>query len=268
MAFPAPSGVITLLTDFGLADPFVGQMKGVILTRCPNARVVDLSHGIAPGDVAAGSFWLERSWSCFAKGTVHVAVVDPGVGTARAALAVWAHHHWFVGPDNGLLAAVLATAHDPQVRRIEPLRLGMVPASRTFHGRDLFAPVAAALAAGRVGFPALGPQVEQWVPSLLPAPELRADGAVGVVVTVDHFGNLITNLGADILQRVSHPMVRIGSHTVPLVGTFHEAPPGALLALPGSMGVLEIARRDGSAHQLLGLGRGTPVTLVGAEGRR
>src|SRR5436190_5068192 len=106
MSFPPPSGVITLLTDFGVQDPFVGQMKGVILGRFREARVVDLSHGIEPGDVREGGFWLERSWSWFPKGTVHVAVVDPGVGTARAALAACAHHHWFVGPDNGLLAPV------------------------------------------------------------------------------------------------------------------------------------------------------------------
>ncbi len=195
-----PSGVITLTTDFGHKDPFVGVMKGQVLRRFPAARLVDLTHEILVHWPAEAGFWLGRSFGYFPPGTVHVAVVDPGVGSSRDIAVVEAEGQLFLAPDNGLLAGVLERLEAaPILRRLDDgvLRdLGIHRPSATFHGRDIFAPVAAELAAGRLRPEALGPVVPELVPGWLDEPVLAGGQLSGAVVTVDHFGNLLTNLDA------------------------------------------------------------------------
>jgi S-adenosyl-L-methionine hydrolase (adenosine-forming) len=259
-----PSGVITLLTDFGLADPFAGVLHGVILSRFPAAKVIDLCHGIAPQSVAEGAFWLERSFGWFPPGSVHVAVVDPGVGSARRVLALTARGHYFVAPDNGLLAASVLDSPDARVYGVDLDRVGLRPRSATFHGRDVFAPLAADLASGSVDLAALGDPVEPQ-PCVLGAPVNDGERVTGTVITIDRFGNLITNLDGGLLEKSRAHYVLIGASAVRIVRTYADARPGELVALINAFDVIEIALRDGSARHHLGLGRDTPVhvPLVG-----
>lgn len=250
---PRPSGIVCLLTDYGTADPYVGIVRGMVLRQNPKATLVDLGHEVPPQDVDAGAFWLHGAVGRFPSGTVFVAVVDPGVGTARRLLAVAAHECFWLAPDNGLLSHVLATDPSAEVRAIDLAHLNLRPNSRTFHGRDVFAPVAGWLSGGRYGFTALGERIADPVrlPELLAGP-LR-------VVHVDGFGNLITNVSGAGLGGATH--VHVGGRDVPVRGTYAEASAGALLALVGSYGLLEVAANRGSAARTLGVGRGAPVEL-------
>jgi hypothetical protein len=263
-----PSGIVTLLTDFGLHDPFVGVMKAVVLSRFPHARIVDVCHDVAPYAVAEGAFWLERSYGWFPAGTVHVAVVDPGVGSERLALAVRAGGHVFVGPDNGLLRAAIARAGAPESRAIDLDRLGLPAPSATFHGRDVFAPVAAELAAARLPFDAVGPIVELRVPSALPLVSIGPDELRGSVATVDRFGNLVTDVDAELLARFAAPIALVASRRVPFVRVYADVAPGALAAVIGSFGTVEIACNRGSAAAELGVGRGAEVRVSAAPAAR
>lgn len=256
----APPGIITLLTDFGLSDPFVGIMKGVILSRFPAARVIDLCHGIAPQSVAEAAFWLERSYAWFPPGTVHVAVVDPGVGSARRLLALEACGHTFLAPDNGLLAARCLESADARLHDIDLKRLGIDPPSATFHGRDVFAPIAAQLASGTLAVSALG-EPTTALPCVLESPSIDGDSMTGTVITVDRFGNLITNLDRSLIEVTRPRHVVLGARSIPLGRTYADARPGELLALINAFDVIEIALRDGNAEKHLGMGRGTPVSL-------
>ncbi len=256
-----PSGVITLLSDFGTKDPFVGVMKGVVLERFPSARLVDLTHDIAPQDVLAGAFWVNAAYRHFPAGTVHLAVVDPGVGSERAPMALEADSHWFVGPDNGLFELLRQRAVPSRARRLAAEKIGVRAPSRTFHGRDWFAPAAALLASGRVRFDDLGPAHEPSGALALPAVAERAGALEGTVLVVDRFGNLITNLEPRALP--SDCQVVIGNERVACAGTYADISPGALVAYIGSFGQLEIAVRDGSAAGRLGAGPGTKVVLEG-----
>ena len=260
----APCGLVTLLTDFGLADPFVGVMKGVLFSVDPDVRVIDLTHGVGHGAVAEGAFWLELSYRYFPHGSVHCAVVDPGVGTARAAVVVAAERHFFVGPDNGLLAEVTLHAPHVEVRRIEPERHGLLGASNTFHGRDVFAVLAGRLAADQLAFADVGPLAQLQVPSPIPGVVSEADGFVGNVLTVDHFGNLLTSLRAsEVLPATDAPFrLQIAGQTLRSVRTFADAAPGELVALVGSFGTIEVAVRDASAAQRLSPVPGASVKLL------
>jgi S-adenosylmethionine hydrolase len=251
------TGLVTLLTDFGLDDPFVGIMKGVMLREAPGLTLVDLTHGIPAQDVEAAAFTLAHSFGWFAPGAVHLCVVDPGVGSERAAVALQARGHTFVGPDNGLFSAVQDLEPNAAARRIDPAELGLTLASRTFHGRDLFAPVAAWLASGRRRFEELG-SVHELSRRPRPRPEQSPAGASGRVVLVDHFGNLITDLPGSWLEAGAF-RVEIGKYVVRLVGTYSEAKLGECVALVSSFGTLEIAQRDGNAAETLGFGRGEVV---------
>jgi S-adenosylmethionine hydrolase len=241
--------IITLLTDFGLADSYVAEVKGVLLSRAPSAVLVDITHHVPPGDVRAGQYLLARAWHRFPAGTVHLAVVDPGVGTARRALAAEAAGHRFVAPDNGLLSFLQ-----------RPRFVGLpvpVDAAPTFHGRDVFAPAAAALASGRrledLGSPITDPYI-----SPLPSPRHDGTALMGEVVYLDHFGTLVSNIsGGDV-----EPGVRIrvaGTDVGALRRTFGDVERGALVAFVGSGGTVEVAVRDGSAARLLGVGVGAEV---------
>jgi S-adenosyl-L-methionine hydrolase (adenosine-forming) len=252
-----PSGIVSLLTDFGTKDPFVGVMKAVMLARHPRLSIVDLAHGVGAQDVAEGAFWLERCFRWFPAETVHLAVVDPGVGSARAAVAVSARGHLFVGPDNGLLALVAA---DGEVRTLDLAALGVGAPGATFHGRDVFAPAAAELAAGKP-FAEIGPATRLAVAAPLAPPELAPPELRGAVVSIDRFGNAITNIGAELLPPGA--MVRVGAAALPIVRTYSDLDPGQLGALVGSFDTLELAIRDGDAASALGLRRGSPVVLIG-----
>lgn len=248
-----PAGIVTLLSDFGTDDPYVGVMKGAVLRVHPKVVLVDLGHAVPPQDIVAGAFWLAAAIDAFPPGTVHVAVVDPGVGTGRRLLVAFASQCWWLAPDNGLLARVLAVDPAADVREIDVERLQLTPRSSTFHGRDILAPVAGWLASGRYGFTALGPRITDPV---------VGEGHSGEpqVVHVDGYGNLITNVVAATMIHARG--VRIGGLVVPLHRTYADVPSGHLLALVGSYGLLEVAQNGGSAARTLGLARGAPIELV------
>ncbi|MGH8287099.1 MAG: SAM hydrolase/SAM-dependent halogenase family protein [Steroidobacteraceae bacterium] len=258
------SGVVTVTTDFGHQGPFVGVMKGVMLTRFAEARIVDLTHEIVVHWPAEAGFWLARSFQYFPRGTVHVAVVDPGVGTARDIVAVVAQGHALLAPDNGLLAPVVSAHPDARIIRLAVdrlARLGVQRPSATFHGRDIFAPVAAELAAGRLQPEELGEPTDSLVPAWVEEPTVDPEGVSGMVITIDHFGNLITNIDASLLERFREPHVYAGGHALRLLRTYGDVRPGDYLALVNSFHVLEIARAEQSAAEGLGLSRGAPVVV-------
>jgi S-adenosylmethionine hydrolase len=253
--------IVTLTTDFGTADGYVGAMKGVILARAPGTTVVDITHEVPPQDVAAAAFALRQAARCFPPGTIHVVVVDPGVGGKRREVIVEDGGHRFVGPDNGVFALAAPTARTgwhivaPAFRRD--------PAAPTFHGRDVFAPAAARLAAGAPPSEA-GPEVT-LEGSLAPRPLLLSNSGrqvTGHVVHVDRFGNLVTDIPLDALPEQS-AAVRIGSVEVaPIRTTYTDVRKGEVVAYVGSSGTLEIAVREGSAFEHLDVGRGAPVLVV------
>ncbi len=245
--------IITLLTDFGTVDSYVGEVKGVLLSRAPGATLVDITHNVAPGDLAAAAYVLNRTWHRFPEGTVHLAVVDPGVGTARAAIAFSTRGHFFVGPDNGLWSGVM---HGGPVEAVL-LQPGPL-AAPTFHGRDLFAPAAARLAQGEP-LALLGPAysaMPRRVSGALPRHEGKT--VVGEVIYVDRYGNLVTNFTPEVVP--AYAVLEAESLEIgPVRGTFSDVPTGQLLAYIGSGGQIEIAVRDGSAARRLGLGVGGRV---------
>lgn len=266
MSVSQPSGVITITTDFGHQGPFVGVMKGRILGRFPAAKLIDLTHEIVVHWPAEAGFWLVRAFEYFPVGTVHVAVVDPGVGTSRDIVIVSAAKHLFVAPDNGLLTPLVARHPQADIVRLRPqglARVGVQHASATFHGRDIFAPVAAELAAGRCSPADLGEAADatSLVPSWVDEPSVEHASVSGVIITIDHFGNLISNIDRSLIERFRLPLVHAGNHSFPLLRTYGDARPGEYLALINSFGVVEIARSEQSAAEGLGLSRGAPITI-------
>jgi S-adenosylmethionine hydrolase len=259
-----PSGVITITTDFGHQGPFVGVMKGRVLGRFPEARIIDLTHEILVHWPAEAGFWLARSFEYFPPGTVHIAVVDPGVGTSRDIVAVGAGGHVFLAPDNGLLAPVADRDPKAVVIRFSAAKLALLGIERpsaTFHGRDIFAPVAAELASGRRSIEDLGEPAGALVPAWVEEASLIGHEVHGVVITLDHFGNLITNIDAALIEGFREPVVHAGNHAFRMLRTYGETQPGEYLALVNSFGVVEIARAEQSASEGLGLGRGAPVLV-------
>lgn len=252
--------VITLTTDFGTRDTYVAEMKAAILSITRDVHLVDITHEVAPHDILEGALALEAAAPCFPAGTIHLAVVDPGVGTSRRSIAVATRDQVFIGPDNGLLTPFLAGASWSAFElRAEDLRRPAV--SRTFHGRDVFAPAAAHVARG-VEVARLGPPVAD--PVRLAWPEAReAEGTLaGAVVHVDRFGNLVTSIHADAVASLgARVTVRVAGRTLPLVGTYGELVRGSAGALVGSRDRLEIAVHAGSAATLLGARRGTPIVV-------
>jgi S-adenosylmethionine hydrolase len=261
------NGVITLTTDFGHKGPFVAVMRGVIMARTPEARIIDLTHEIHVHWPAEAGFWLARAYRYFPAGSVHVAVVDPGVGTGRDILAAEHDEHVFLAPDNGLLDQVLE-GREARVHRLDNAwrqAQNWPQPSHTFHGRDIFAPLAADILSGRTTARDIGPRVEDIVPSLLEPAETHGNEIRGTVVTIDHFGNLITNIDESLLSGYTQPRVTAAGRTLPLLNTYGQTRPGDFLALINSFGVLELACAEGNAADRLGLGRGAPVVV--AEGR-
>ena len=252
---------VTLLTDFGTRDGYVGALKGVLAARAPGVLLDDVSHDIPPGDVTSALYALGRYWRLFPPGTVHLVVVDPGVGTARRPLACEAEERFVVAPDNGVATAVLEEAsawRAVEIRQVEAPTPGGVP-SATFHGRDVFAP-AAALLAGGASLEVLGPPLQYPVRLEGPTPQREGKGARGVVLAVDRFGNLLTNLPGAWLDPAGR--VELGGRRFPVARTYADVPPGTLAALVSSDGRVEIALRDGSAAAVTEAGSGTAVRIL------
>ena len=255
--------VITLTTDFGTRDPFVGVLKGVILGIAPGVRLVDLTHEISPHDILEGALALEAAVPFFPPGTIHLAVVDPGVGSARRPLAVAAAGQHFVGPDNGLLS-FLFCAGGWRAVRLEATAYRLSTVSQTFHGRDVFAPAAAHLALGtplgRLGPPVTDPVVIPW-----PTARRQGDQLVGEVIHADRFGNLVTSVRTQDLETLGPAfslVVEVEDQEVGgVVGCYADLPPGGPGAVIGSSGRLEISVREGNALATTGARRGSTVRV-------
>jgi hypothetical protein len=258
---PTTNGIVTLTTDFGIQDLFVGVMKGVILGINRAATPVDITHGIPPQDIPAAALVVDAASRCFPPGTVHVVVVDPGVGSERRMIALVCRGQYFVAPDNGVLTAV--RADDPVVAvSLEETVFFRKPVSATFHGRDIFAPVAAYLSRG-TPLTSLGPTVTDLVDADLPQPTVSTTAIDGQVLMVDHFGNLITNICSTALEALDANIeITIGSERIAdIQPSYAQAPPQAVVAVINSFEVLEIAVNQGNAAEQLQAGAGTPVRV-------
>lgn len=256
--------IITLTTDFGLHGPYVAAVKGVLLERAPGVQIVDVCHTIAPQNILEGGFVLANIVDAFPAGTVHLAVVDPGVGTDRRLIAVSVAGQWFVLPDNGLISGVVRDRPPDQLRAITNPALCREVVSATFHGRDILAPAAAHLAMGRPP-EELGPPVTKCITLRNFEPSSDEHGFVGEVIFKDTFGNLITNIHADRLGATPPRswLVEIAGERIPGIGrTYGERPAGSLVALLGSSGWVEVAVVNGDAARLLTAGAGTTVRVV------
>lgn len=257
-----PAPIITLLTDFGTADGYVAAMKGVIANVAPESTVWDASHEIPPGDIRAAAWTLRRYWQHYPPDTVHIVVVDPGVGGERSAVAVHVGSQYIVAPDNGVLSGVFEDREPDRIIELISPEWRRDPVSYTFHGRDIFAPAGAHLAAG-LDIDSLGPEKKEAETFELPKPERRGGIVYGEVMHVDRFGNLITNIPFNWIGQT--PLVRVEGKSVgPLKRFYADVEPGEALAVIGSMDLLEISVRDGSATEFLGHGRGASVSATAA----
>lgn len=257
--------VITLLTDFGFKDGFTGVMHGVILGIAPSTQIVDITHAVGPQNILEGSLVLANAAPYFPPGTIHVAVVDPGVGTGRRPLAARIGEQYFVGPDNGLFTGVIEAAekagNSMTFYQLTKPEYWLKEISRSFHGRDIFAPAAAHLAAG-VPIERMGEPITDPARIMVPRAEATIDGWAGQVLTVDHFGNLLTNLGPEHLSGEKRVVIKVGEARIDgLVETFGQREPGSMVAMIDSSGVLEIAVVNGSAAEQLKVGAGTSVSV-------
>ncbi len=265
---PHPLGLITLLTDFGDRDSFVASMKGVILTINPQATIVDLSHHVPPHSIEDAAYLLNSCYRYFPKGTVHVAVVDPGVGSVRRPLIAQSERYFFLAPDNGLLTPILAEDSGMEVREIENLDFRLTSPGHTFDGRDLFAPAAAWLTTQQP-FASFGRLIDDCRTFTISKPKWEAMALVGEIVHVDQFGNLISNLTLHHVKEIQevtkrpNALIRIAGHTIDrLVGSYSEGHPLIAAALINSNGQIEIFLKEGSAARTMNVGRGQRVDLL------
>ena len=255
--------IITLTTDFGLTDPFVGIMKGAILRIAPDVQIVDVTHDIRSYDISEGIFVVNSFYRFFPAGTIHVVVVDPGVGSTRRPIAASAQNQYFIGPDNGVLSAVLEREGVPSpssVYEITNDSLFVHPVSRTFHGRDVFAPTAAHLSRG-TPIESVGERIADFIVKPLPQP--RPAGGhrlLATVLRIDKYGNIITNLRAQDLH-VDFSLRVAGLDITQLCNSFSESQPGEFFAIEGSTGFIEIALNQGSAAERLRIARGTEIEV-------
>ncbi len=260
----ANRGIVTLLTDFGLLDHFAAAVKGVMLGINPELTLVDISHGVTPQDIFGGAFTLGQAWPLFPPKTVHFAVVDPGVGGARKALAASAGGHFFVAPDNGILSWVMEAQADFVAFEITAEHYFRKPVSATFHGRDIFAPIAAWISRG-IPLEQLGPALTDPVCLKIPVPQKVREGVVrGAILAVDRFGNLVTNLKPSDVPPFSKIVLSSQREVTVFHKAYGEGKPGEIFGVPGSTGYLEIAIKDGSAASLLNLKTGAPIGVVPA----
>jgi S-adenosylmethionine hydrolase len=259
-----PAPILTLTSDFGLTDHYVAAMKGVILSICPQARIVDISHGIVPFEIAEGAYLIAQAYPWFPKKTVHVVVVDPGVGTSRRPILLEAAGQYFVGPDNGVLSMVYSREKH-KVRLISSDRYFRKPVSRTFHGRDLFSPVAAHLAAG-VPPSRMGKLIQDYLRGSFEKPQRTGKRTwTGRILRIDGFGNIITNFHASDFPDLDSKTfsLAIGPRQVSVMAhNYAECGPGELFAIEGSSGYLEVSVHQGSAAKAIGCETGAPAELM------
>ncbi len=260
-----PGPLVTLTTDFGLADHYVGTMKGVLFSRCPGVRITDISHGIPPFSIYSGAYTIDQAAPFYPAATIHVVVIDPGVGTARKPLLLEALGQLFIAPDNGVLSLIVARDKKSKAREITNRGLWLDRPSSTFHGRDIFAPAAAALASRQAKPEHVGPIVPkiELLSDLLPR-QIRSGYWQGRLLSIDHFGNAITNFSAAEFPTItSHRFsLRVGNHRISqFQKTFGAAPNGLCFAYIGSSGRIELAMKQASAAALLNARPGDPVTL-------
>lgn len=259
-----PSGIVSLTTDFGTQDPYVGILKGVLLAHFGDLRIIDFCHEVPPGNTGIAGMWLGRSHGWFPAGTVHLAVVDPGVGTERDVVCLETADHVFLAPDNGLPDQILKAFDHAEARVVEIDRLtglGGRAVSQTFHGRDIMAPIAAWLAGDRLKFADLGPVTDSLVPSPLPCPRVSENVVEGQVIAIDRFGNLITNIDAGDAGRPEDAEIVFAGRRLGFVATYGKAPPGQPIGLINSFDLVEIAIDQGNAAAFLASGVGAPVTV-------
>jgi len=263
--------IVTLTTDFGLNDHFVGAMKGVILDIVPEAAIVDISHAVQAFDVLDGALAISQAYAYFPTGTVHVVVVDPGVGTARRPIIASSDGYHFVAPDNGVLSMVYAKEERIHVRHVTSEHYFRQPVSNTFHGRDVFAPVAAYLAK-QVDSHKFGEEIEDYVRFAAPRPKPAGENRIrAVVLKVDKFGNLITNVTpqdvpALFSEKPGKFKIIVGSKEVTEIRTsYADGTPGQVFGILGSMGYLEIAANRAPATQITGANKGAEVSIALGE---
>ena len=261
-----PPGIITLTTDFGESDPYAAMIKGVVLSINPDAKIIDVTHQIPIGSIKEGGLIIKESYKYFPSGTVHVGVVDPGVGGKRRPIAVLADNHFFVGPDNGLFSPIIEAQRHIGIIHLKEKRYWGHTISRTFHGRDIFAPVAAHLSLGVNPF-LMGEKIDNPTTLAYPLPRENNTALVGEIIRVDHFGNLITNITREQLTPFLTSkglIIAVGSLTLKKISTtYNDVPEGQPLALIGSSDLLEIAVNMGRAIDYLGreYGVGTKVQV-------
>jgi S-adenosyl-L-methionine hydrolase (adenosine-forming) len=259
------NAIITLTTDYGTDDHLVGTVKGVILKINPEVTIVDITHHVTPFDLLDGALAIGAAYSYFPPKTIHVVIVDPGVGTERRPLLVSGQHHYFIAPDNGVLSLVYEREPNVVVRHANAEHYFLQPLSKTFHGRDVFAPVAAWLSKGWQTA-SMGEEIQDYKKMALPRPKPGEAGVKGLVLKIDSFGNLVTNFRPEDLsseaQNGGGLKMQVGTHAVKrLVDTFARGKAGEPVAYFGSSGYLEIAINKGNASRTLSVGRGAPVVL-------
>ncbi|MEX2701627.1 MAG: S-adenosyl-l-methionine hydroxide adenosyltransferase family protein [Candidatus Baldrarchaeota archaeon] len=260
--------VITLLTDFGLRDPYVGAMKGVILSICPDVNIVDISHEIRKFDIRQGAYVLAASASFFPKGTIHVGVVDPGVGTARKAIIMETKRSFYIGPDNGLLTLAALREGVKKVVQITNSKYMLPRVSRTFHGRDIFAPAAAYLANG-VPIENFGPLLEEYEILSFSKPHVQKDQIEGEIIYIDGFGNIVTNIYSEILEKVGiseEDKIKVLLNdklekVLKICKAYNEVKKGEFLAIIGSGNFLEISINQGNAAKKLNVKEGAKIKI-------
>ena len=265
------SPIITLTTDFGVSDHFVGTIKGVILDLIPEVNIVDITHSVQAFDILDGALAISEAYSYFPTGTVHMVVVDPGVGSQRRPILATTERHHFIAPDNGVLSLVYGREERVHVRHITAEHYFLQPVSNTFHGRDIFSPIAAYVAKG-VDLEKFGDEINDYVRFAAPRPKAVDERTLrGVVLKVDRFGNLITNFRPEDLPQLfkaNPPSFKITAgkrEITTLHSAYAEGAPGEVFAIIGSMGFVELSTNRGAAAQAVGSGKGTEV-LVTMEG--
>jgi S-adenosylmethionine hydrolase len=260
----APSRIITLMTDFGTSDHYVGVMKGVILNINRQVEIVDITHAVPPQDILGAAFLIDSTYRYFPSGTIHVVVVDPGVGSERRAIVCQTETAYFVCPDNGILTHIHHNEKHAHAVAVENSAYFLPQVSNTFHGRDIFAPVAAHLSRG-VPISELGNPVAQPVQLALPKPQVTGEMVIGHIIWVDSFGNLVTDISREILESLEGQngvVIHAGSAKIDHFNrSYAESEIGEVLAIIGSFNRLEISINQGNAAQVLGLKRGNTITI-------
>lgn len=254
--------VITLTTDFGTSDWYVGTMKGVILNISPNAKIVDITHEIPQGDIRAAAFSLLCSYKYFPKGTIHVVVVDPTVGSNRKPIAIKTDSYWFIAPDNGALSYAAMNEKIQDIRLIENERFLLKRKGNTFHGRDVFAPIAAHIAKGKISPSKIGKRLSDYIKLDYPKTEQKGNEVAGKIIYIDRFGNCITNIEFKDESEYLNSQIFIGNKKIATVcRCYADVESGAPVAVFGSSGFIEIAIRDGNAAKKLNLQTGAKIRL-------